>query len=130
MLEDGLVVPGNFIARCHADKPHAKKLILILKTELEKKKLKLAHMKLNVREIMLRNTILFKAASNYLFCLQPQLVCTLFRGELKREGDYLIFNLLKGGLIELLRYMKKILDSDWLRAVQFQGNNAEKKVIQ
>ena len=48
MLEDGLVVPGNFIARCHADKPHAKKLILLLITELEKKKLKLAHMKLNV----------------------------------------------------------------------------------
>ena len=57
MLEDGLVVPGNFIARCHADKPHAKKLILILKTELEKKKLKLAHMKLNVGEVMLRNKI-------------------------------------------------------------------------
>ena len=57
MLEDGLVAPGNFIARCHADKPHAKKLILILKTELEKKKLKLAHMKLNVGEVMLRNKI-------------------------------------------------------------------------
>ena len=46
MLEDGLVAPRNFIARCHADKPYAKKLILILKT---------AHMKLNVGEVMLRN---------------------------------------------------------------------------
>ena len=56
MLEDGLVVPGNFIARCHANKLHAKKLTLILKTELEKKKLKLAHMKLNIG-VMLRNKI-------------------------------------------------------------------------
>ena len=57
MLEDGLVAPGNLIARCHADKPHPKKLMLILKTELEKKKLKLAHMKLNIREVMLRNKL-------------------------------------------------------------------------
>ena len=57
MLEDGLVAPGNFTARCHADKLHAKKLILILKTELEKKKLKLVHKKLNVQEVMLRNKI-------------------------------------------------------------------------
>ena len=57
MLEDGLVVPGKFITRCHADKPHAKKLMLILKTELEEKKLKLGHMKLNVGEVMLRNKI-------------------------------------------------------------------------
>ena len=57
MLEDGLVALGNFITRCHVDKPCAKKLILILKTKLEKKKLKLAHMKLNVKEIMLRNKI-------------------------------------------------------------------------
>ena len=55
MLEDRLVVVGNFIARCHANNPHAKKLVLILKTELEKKKLKLAHMKLNIREVMLQN---------------------------------------------------------------------------
>ena len=57
MLEDRLVAPGNFIGRSHADKPHAKKLILILKTEIEKKKLKLAHMKLNVGEVKLRNKI-------------------------------------------------------------------------
>ena len=56
MLQDGLVALGNFIARCHAYKSHAKKLILILKTELERK-LKLAHMKLNIREVMLRNKI-------------------------------------------------------------------------
>ena len=35
MLEDGLVAPGNFIERCDAEKPHAKKLRLLLKTELE-----------------------------------------------------------------------------------------------
>ena len=58
-LDGRLVVPGNFIARCHANKPHAKKLIDILKTELEKKKLKLAHMKLNVGEVVLRNKIQF-----------------------------------------------------------------------
>ena len=57
MLEDRLVTPRNFIAICHADKSHANKLIFILKTELEKKKLKLAHMKLNVGKVMLRNKI-------------------------------------------------------------------------
>ena len=56
--EFGLVVPGNFVARCRADKPHAKKLIEILKTELEKK-LKLGHIKISTRvgEVMLLNKI-------------------------------------------------------------------------
>lgn len=60
-LEDGLVVPGNFIARCRADKPHAKKLITILKTELDKKKSKLSHMQLDIGEVMLRNKIRHEA---------------------------------------------------------------------
>ena len=35
---------------------------------------------------------------------------------------------LKGDIIRLIMYMKKLLDSDWLRAVQFKCNTSAKSV--
>ena len=52
MLEDGQVVLGTFSAFCKL-----RKMINILKTELEKKVIKLAYMKIDVRDVEFKNAI-------------------------------------------------------------------------
>ena len=50
MLEDGLVVPGTFSVFCKS-----RTMINILKTELEKKVIKLAYMKIDVGDVEFKN---------------------------------------------------------------------------
>ena len=54
MLEDGLVVPGTFSAFCKS-----RTMINILKTELEKKVIKLAYMKIDVGDVEFKNAITY-----------------------------------------------------------------------
>ena len=54
MLEDGLVVPGTFSAFCKS-----RAMINILKTELEKKVIKLAYMKIDVGDVEFKNAITY-----------------------------------------------------------------------
>ena len=54
MLEDGLVVPGTFSAFCKS-----RTMINILKTELEKKVIKLAYMKIDVGDVEVKNAITY-----------------------------------------------------------------------
>ena len=54
MLENGLVVPGTFSAFCKS-----RTMINILKTELEKKAIKLAYMKIDVGDVEFKNAITY-----------------------------------------------------------------------
>ena len=54
MLEDGLVVPGTFSAFCKS-----RRMINILKTELEKKVIKLAYMNTEVGDVEFKNAITY-----------------------------------------------------------------------
>ena len=46
------------------------------------------------------------------------------RTTVKQESDLLIASM----ITDLIIYMKKLLDSDWLRAVQFKCNTSAKSV--
>ena len=54
MLEDGLVVPGTSSAFCNS-----RTMINILKTELEKKVIKMVYMKINVGDVEFKNAITY-----------------------------------------------------------------------
>ena len=54
MLEDGLLVPGKFSAFCRS-----RTMINILKTELEKKVIKLAYIKIDVGDAEFKNAITY-----------------------------------------------------------------------
>ena len=54
MFEDGLMVPGTFSVFCRS-----RKMINILKTELEKKVIKLAYMKIDVGDVEFKSAITF-----------------------------------------------------------------------
>ena len=54
MPEDGPVAPGTFRAFCKS-----RTMINILKTELEKKVIKLAYMKIDVRDVEFKNAITY-----------------------------------------------------------------------
>ena len=54
ILEDRLVVPGTFSAFCKS-----RTMINILKTELEKKVIKLTYMKIDVRDVECKNAITY-----------------------------------------------------------------------
>ena len=44
-----------------------------------------------------------------------------------KAGNSTVYTLFKKAVYVHLKYMKKILDCDWLREMQFFGNTAQKK---
>ena len=54
MFEDGLVAPGTYCAMCKS-----RTIIDILKTEFDKKVLKLPHMNLEVGNVKINNIVRF-----------------------------------------------------------------------